>query len=86
MKLRWLASVVALGAFGAAPGIWAQTQSPGQDPNQTQTSTQSQPQSQAPTPDSDKDKPKASDIQNAPPQKPAALPTQVDSQIKHDGG
>ncbi len=90
MKLRWLASAVALAAFSAGPGIWAQTQTPssgqGQDPNQTQTPTQTQPQSQAPTPDTDKGQPKAADVQNAPPQKPAALPTQDDSQIKHDGG
>src|SRR5580704_5489568 len=36
--------------------------------------------------DQDKDQPKSGDVQNAPPQKPAALPTQDDSQIKHDGG
>ncbi len=88
MKLRWLANVIALTAFAAGPVIWAQTQSPGQgqDPSQTQTPTQTQPQSQAPTPDTDKGQPKAADVQNAPPQKPAALPTQDDSQIKHDGG
>jgi predicted Zn-dependent protease len=35
--------------------------------------------------DQDKDQPKAGDVQNAPAQKPASLPTQDDSQIKHDG-
>jgi beta-barrel assembly-enhancing protease len=35
--------------------------------------------------DQDKDQPKAGDVQNAPPQAPANLPTQDDSQIKHDG-
>src|ERR1039457_2673707 len=37
--------------------------------------------------DQDKDatQPKAGDVQNAPAQKPANLPTQDDSQIKHDG-
>ena len=36
--------------------------------------------------DQDKDQPKAGDVQNAPAQKPAALPTKDDEQIKHDGG
>ncbi len=36
--------------------------------------------------DQDKDQPKSGDVQNAPKQAPAALPTQDDSQIKHDGG
>src|SRR5271167_957476 len=36
--------------------------------------------------DQDKDQPKSGDVQNAPAQKPAALPTQDDSDIKHDGG
>ncbi|MGA7909831.1 MAG: M48 family metallopeptidase [Candidatus Sulfotelmatobacter sp.] len=35
--------------------------------------------------DQDKDQPKAGDVQNAPKQAPAALPTQDDDQIKHDG-
>ncbi len=35
--------------------------------------------------DQDKDQPKSGDVQNAPAQAPAALPTQDDSQIKHDG-
>jgi beta-barrel assembly-enhancing protease len=61
MKLRWLASAVALAAFGAGPWTLAQVQ------------------------DQDKDQPKSGDVQNAPQQKPAALPSQDDSQIKHDG-
>ena len=80
MKLRWLAMAVALAAFGAGPWTLAQTQDPGQ--TQTQTPTQTQ----APTQDPDKGQPKAADVQNAPKQAPAALPTQDDSQIKHDGG
>jgi len=36
--------------------------------------------------DQDKDQPKAGDVQNAPKQAPATLPTADDSQIKHDGG
>jgi len=96
MKLRWLAIAVALAAFGALPWMQAQTQTPtsGQDPTQTQTPAppqpqpqpQSQPQTQNPSPDQDKGQPKAGDVQNAPKPAPAALPTQDDSQIKHDGG
>src|SRR5580700_11360800 len=44
------------------------------------------PCSQAQVSDQDKDQPKSGDVQNAPAQKPAALPTQDDSDIKHDGG
>jgi predicted Zn-dependent protease len=80
MKLRWLAISAALATFGAGPWTLAQTQDPGQ--TQTQTPTQTQ----APTQDPDKGQPKAADVQNAPKQAPAALPTQDDSQIKHDGG
>src|ERR1700685_693880 len=36
--------------------------------------------------DQDKDHPKSGDVQNAPKQKPAALPTADDGDIKHDGG
>jgi predicted Zn-dependent protease len=79
MKLRWLAIALALAAFSAVPFTQAQTQNPGQSPTQTPTS-------QAPTHDPDQGQPKASDVQNAPAQAPAALPTQDDSQIKHDGG
>ncbi len=74
MKLRWLTISVALAAFGAGPWTLAQTQNPGQ--------TQTQP----PASDPNQGQPKAGDIQNAPAQAPAALPTQDDSQIKHDGG
>ena len=90
MKLRWLAIAVALAAFGAGSWTLAQTQ----DPNQTQTpapqprpqvQTQTQGQTQPPAHDPDQDQPKAADVQNAPKQPPAALPTQDDSQIKHDG-
>src|SRR5579864_3037096 len=35
--------------------------------------------------DQDKDQPKSGDVQNAPKQAPAALPSQDDSAIKHDG-
>jgi predicted Zn-dependent protease len=84
MKLRWLAITVALAAFSAGPWTLAQTQDPGQQP-QTQPQTQTQTQTQAPTQDPDNGQPKAADVQNAPKQAPAALPTQDDSQIKHDG-
>jgi predicted Zn-dependent protease len=62
-----------LAAFSAVSWTQAQTQNPGQ--------TQTQP----PTHDPDNGQPKAGDMQNAPAQPPAALPTQDDSQIKHDG-
>jgi predicted Zn-dependent protease len=81
MKLRRLAISVALAAFSAGP--WTQAQTP--DPNQTQTQTPSQTQTQTPTQDPDSGQPKAAEVQNAPKQAPAALPTQDDSQIKHDG-
>jgi beta-barrel assembly-enhancing protease len=75
MKSRWLAISVAVAAFSAVPWASAQTQDPGQTQTQTQTPTQ----------DPDNGQPKAADVQNAPKQAPAALPTQDDSQIKHDG-
>ncbi|MGD0988030.1 MAG: M48 family metalloprotease [Candidatus Sulfotelmatobacter sp.] len=97
MKLRWVAISVVVVAFGAGPCTWAQTQ-PGQNPGQTQapqtqapgqtqppSQTQGQSPTQSPVPDTDKGQPKAADVQNAPAQPPAALPTQDDSQIKHDG-
>jgi beta-barrel assembly-enhancing protease len=92
MKFRWLAISVGLAAFSAGPWTLAQTQSPSQDPTQTPTTqqapapTQNPPQTQTPTSDPDAGQPKAGDVQNAPKQAPAALPTQDDSQIKHDGG
>jgi predicted Zn-dependent protease len=90
MKLRWLAIAVALAGFSV---VWTQAQTPTsptgpdqtQAPAPTQTQTQQQPQ-QTPGTDQDKDQPKASDVQNAPKPQPAALPTQDDSQIKHNGG
>jgi len=70
---------VAVATYSAVPWMLAQTQ----DPGQTQTQTQSK--TQTPTQDPDQGQPKAADVQNAPKQAPAALPTQDDSQIKHDG-
>src|ERR1700687_3827128 len=75
MKLKWLAIAVGLAAFGAAPWTLAQTQTSGQ--GQT-------PQGQVRN--QDKGQPKASDVENAPKQAPAALPTADDSDIKHNGG
>jgi len=94
MKLRWLATTVAVAAFSASPWIVAQTapgQGPGQNPQSPTTQTPQQtpqqaPPSQVPTSDPDAGQPKASDIQNAPKKAPEALPTQDDSQIKHNGG
>jgi len=91
MKLRWLAGGLALAAFSAGP--WMAAQTPGQDPQAgnpqtptTQSPQQQTPPSQVPTADPDAGHPKASDVQNAPQKPPAALPTQDDSQIKHNGG
>ena len=84
MKLRGLAIAAGLAAFSAVPWTIAQTQQPGQTPNPGQTQTQTQ--TPSPVPDQDKGQPKAGDVQNAPAQPPATLPTQDDSQIKHDGG
>lgn len=92
MKLRWLAGALALAAFGAGP--WMVAQTTGQDPQnqpttqtpQTQTPPSQSPQKAPPTADPDDGQPKASDIQNAPKKGPEALPTQDDSQIKHNGG
>src|ERR1700758_471973 len=92
MKFRRLAIAVGLAAFSAVPWTFSQTQSPSQDPTQTPTTqptpapTQNPPQTQTPTSDPDAGQPKAGDVQNAPKQPPAALPTQDDSQIKHNGG
>jgi predicted Zn-dependent protease len=85
MKLRWLAIAVGLAAFSAGPWTFAQTQTPGQGQNPQSQNPQSQaPQSQVP--DQDKGQPKAADVENAPKQAPAALPTADDSDIKHNGG
>src|ERR1700732_4153699 len=70
MKLRWLASAVAIAASSAGPWTLAQ--------NQTQTKN--------PNPDQDQNKPKAADVQNAPTPPPAALPQTDDNDLKHDGG
>jgi predicted Zn-dependent protease len=90
MKLRWPAIAVALAAFSAGP--WTLAQTPSQDPTQnpTQAPPQTQPQTQPQTTpgptDQDKGQPKAADVQNAPKQPPAALPTANDADIKHNGG
>jgi predicted Zn-dependent protease len=65
-------------------------QNPGQSPTgptqqPTPTQTQTPHGTQPPSHDPDNGQPKAADMQNAPAQAPAALPTQDDSQIKHDG-
>jgi hypothetical protein len=83
MKSRWLAISVVLAAFSAGPWMLAQVQDPGQ--SQTQTPVQTPSQTQTPTHDPDSGQPKASDVQNAPKQAPASLPTKDDDQIKHDG-
>ena len=75
MKFRWLTIAIGLAAFSAGPWTIAQTQSPSQNP-----------QTQTPTNDPDQGQPKAGDVQNSPKLPPAALPTQDDSQIKHNGG
>src|SRR5947209_6175665 len=88
MNYRWLAIALALAAFSVGPSVLAQTQSPGQNP-QTQTPQTQSPQPQGPqtqTPDDPNQGPKAGDVQNAPKQKPAALPSQNDADIKHNGG
>lgn len=90
MKLKWLAIAAGLAAFTAGPWTFAQTPNPSQDPTQTQTPqqtpTQNPPRTQAPTSDPDAGQPKAGDVQNAPKQAPAALPTKDDADIKHNGG
>src|ERR1700734_1151301 len=76
MKFRWLAIAAAVAAFSAGPWMSAQTQQPSQTQGQTQ---------QPPVQDPNEGQPKAGDVQNAPAQPPATLPTQEDGQIKHDG-
>ena len=85
MKLRWLAIAVGLAAFSAGPWTLAQTQNP-QTQNPSQNPQTQSPQTQTPTNDPDAGQPKSGDVQNAPKQAPAALPTQDDSEIKHNGG
>src|SRR5271167_3749705 len=88
MKSRWLAITAVLASFSAGSWMLAQTQNPNQPPGQTTGQnpgpTQS-PTPTAPTQDPDQGQPKAGEVQNAPAQAPAALPTQDDSQVKHDG-
>ncbi|HTS37883.1 MAG TPA: M48 family metallopeptidase [Candidatus Solibacter sp.] len=69
------------------PAPTTPTQDP-QNPNNPQSHDPNGPQSQPRNtpPSTDEGGPKASDIQNAPKQPPAALPTQDDSDIKHNGG
>jgi predicted Zn-dependent protease len=91
MKYRWLAISLGLAAFSLVPWMLAQTQDPNQTqtPPQTQapaqTQTQTPSQKQPPAHDPDNGQPKAADVQNAPKQAPAELPTKDDDQIKHDG-
>jgi predicted Zn-dependent protease len=93
MKLRWVAISVALAAFSAGPWTLAQTQDPNQNPGQNNppqtqpgpSQTPTQTQTPVPTQDPDNGQPKAGDVQNAPKQAPAALPTKDDDAIKHDG-
>jgi predicted Zn-dependent protease len=91
MKSRWLAISLGLAAFSLVPWMLAQTQDPNQTqtPPQTQapaqTQTQTPSQKQPPAHDPDNGQPKAADVQNAPKQAPAELPTKDDDQIKHDG-
>jgi beta-barrel assembly-enhancing protease len=93
MKLRWVAISVALAAFSAGPWTLAQTQDPNQNPGQNNppqtqpgpSQTPAQTQTPVPTQDPDNGQPKAGDVQNAPKQAPAALPTKDDDAIKHDG-
>jgi predicted Zn-dependent protease len=90
MKLQRLAIAVALAAFSAGP--WTQAQTQTQNPSQPQSQPTAQPQnpqsapSSNPNPDQDSGQPKAGDVQNAPKQAPAALPTADDSDVKHNGG
>jgi len=88
MKFRWLAIAAGLAAFTAGPWTLAQTPNPTQNPGQSGPQTQApqqNPPTQAPTSDPDAGQPKAGDVQNAPKQPPATLPTKDDDQIKHNG-
>jgi predicted Zn-dependent protease len=94
MKFRRFTVTAIATALTIGSLAFAQTQQPGQSPQQNpqqtpsqnpgQTPPQTQP-SQVPTSDPNAGQPKAGDVQNAPAQAPASLPTQDDSQIKHDG-
>ena len=66
--------------LGCIGGVRRRALDAGADTESGQTQTQPQ------ASDPNQGQPKAGDIQNAPEQAPAALPTQDDSQIKHDGG
>src|SRR5579872_1583964 len=85
MKFRWLAIAIALAAFTAGPCIQAQAPQPQPNPTPQQPPPTAPPPSQGPTQDPDAGQPKAADIQNAPKQPPAELPSKDDDQIKHDG-
>jgi len=66
------------------PAPTTPTQDPQNPQNPRNQDPNSQPQSKNPRTDSEG--PKASDVQNAPKPAPAALPTQDDADIKHNGG
>jgi len=91
MRFRWWAIALMMAVFSAGSWTLAQTQNPNQNPGQTpgqnpgQTPTPTQTQTPTPAQDPDQGQPKATDVQNAPAQPPAALPTKDDDQIKHDG-
>jgi len=69
-------------APGQNPGQTPSDPTTSPTPTQTQTPRDTQ---QTPSHDPDNGQPKASDVQNAPKQAPAALPTKDDDAIKHDG-
>jgi beta-barrel assembly-enhancing protease len=88
MTSRRLAFAVAATVLASVSLALAQTQqpqNPNQAPSQNPGQSQTQPQQAPPTSDPNAGQPKAGDVQNAPPQPAANLPTQDDSQIKHDG-
>lgn len=63
----------------------SQTQPQNNPPQSPSGPTQTQSQTPVPTQDPDNGQPKAADVQNAPKQAPANLPTKDDDAIKHDG-
>jgi len=97
MKSRWLALSVAVAAFSAVPwtmgantAAWSESRSDAESGSNESGSNEprSNPDTDANSssgPDTDKGQPKAADVQNVPAPPPANLPTQDDSQIKHDG-